>query len=134
MKRIIFLLLVLFAFNSCSKDAGNGGRLLRTGSHPTLQHALPLYRGSDYEFEMTYRQPSSCHFYKGIYFEKLPGNVRLVAIQCGVMESNSCVTYPVNSTSAPNPQKKPINLRQKLANPTLSGSGRVKMTRREYLL
>ncbi|HOZ74470.1 MAG TPA: hypothetical protein PLS51_00865 [Flavobacterium sp.] len=106
MKRIIFLLLVLFAFNSCSKDAGNGPAVYYE-LVPIQRCSMP-YRftaGQTYEFEMTYRQPSSCHFYKGIYFEKLPGNVRLVAIQCGVMESNSCVTYPVNSTSAPNPQK-----------------------------
>ena len=49
--------------------------------------------GETYEFEMFYQQPTSCHFYKGIYFEKKPGNVRIVAIQCGVVESANCVTY-----------------------------------------
>ena len=95
MKKIILLLIAFFALNSCTKDAGENS--------PKVYYTLvPIYRcnmpytftaGETYDFEMFYKQPTSCHFYKGIYFEEKPGNVRIVAIQCGVLESNDCVTY-----------------------------------------
>jgi len=53
--------------------------------------------GETYELEMFYIEPSTCHIYKGIYFEK-QGNTRTVAIQATVIESSSCVTNPVDST------------------------------------
>ena len=53
--------------------------------------------GQTYELEMFYNQPSSCHIYKGIYFEK-DGNTRTVAIQASVIASSSCVAIPVDST------------------------------------
>jgi hypothetical protein len=99
MKKIFLLLIVAFALNSCS---------MPEESSPTVFYQLvPIkscrmpyrfYVGETYELEMFYRQPTSCHFYKGIYFEK-EGNTRIVAIQCGVVESSNCVTYPDGSTA-----------------------------------
>lgn len=105
MKRAILLLLVFFVLNSCSTNEGNQTTVFY--ELVPIQRCQMPYRftaGETYEFQMQYRQPSSCHFYKGVYFEKRPGNVRIVAIQCGVIESNLCVTYPVDSSSQPDPE------------------------------
>jgi hypothetical protein len=117
MKKITLLLLILFAF-SCSKDEGTDTAVYY--ELVPIQRCRMPYRftaGQTYEFEMQYRQPSSCHFYKGIYFGKKPGNVRIVAIQCGVLESNSCVTYPVNSTSQPEPKVETYSFKAEAGDP-----------------
>jgi len=118
MKRTILILLTFFALISCSKDEGTSTEVFY--QLVPIQRCQMPYRftaGQTYEFEMTYRQPTSCHFYKGIYFEKLPGNVRIVAIQCAVLKSSSCVTYPVNASTPQQPESATYNFTAEAGSP-----------------
>lgn len=97
MKKIILLLILSFILNSCSMEDSSpevSYELL-----PIKSCSMPYFfiSGQTYELEMFYVQPSSCHIYKGIYFEK-EGNTRIVAIQASVIASSSCVTNPADST------------------------------------
>lgn len=103
MKNIILLLIIVFILSSCSAEEGNGQKVYYE-LVPIKRCIMPysFVAGQTYEFEMLYKKPTSCHFYKGVYFAKKQGNLRIVAIQCGVVESNSCITYGENnSTNSP---------------------------------
>jgi hypothetical protein len=106
MKKIALLMLMTFALNSCSSD---------DDSPPEVHYELiPISRcqmpykmtsGETYEFEMIYRMPTTCHGYKGIYFEG-EGTTKTVAIQTVVYQRNDCqvIDYSSNMQPAPEPQ------------------------------
>ena len=99
MKKIFFLIIVAFALNSCNKEEDSSQ--VRYELLPIDYCRMPYYfqQGETYDLEMFFKKPTSCHFYKGIYFEK-QGNTRVVAIQSAVVQTNSCVTYDYqNNTS-----------------------------------
>lgn len=100
MKKIILLFIVAFALNSCSKEDESSHVKYELVPIQYCQMPYKFTYGATYEFKMFYKQPSSCHFYKGLYFEK-DGNTRIVAIQSGVIESNNCVSYDNNNSSVP---------------------------------
>ena len=105
MKKIIFLLIAAFALNACSSDDSSSPNV--TYELLPIMYCQMPYRyvsGQTYDLQMYFRKPTSCHFYKGIYFEK-QGNTRIVAIQSGVVESNSCETYDYNQTVPPETSK-----------------------------
>lgn len=99
MKKIFLLLIVAFALNSCNIEENKPDVYYELIPIKSCRMPYDFVSGQTYELEMFFRQPSSCHFYKGIYFEK-QGNTRIVAIQAGVVESNSCITYPDDGSSA----------------------------------
>ena len=106
MKKITLLLLAAFALISCSSDSD---------SQPEVHYeVIPITRcnmpymmtsGETYEFEMIYRMPTTCHTYKGIFFEG-DGNVKKVAIQTVVYQRPDCqpIDYTTNIQPAPEPQ------------------------------
>jgi hypothetical protein len=106
MKKIVLLLLVAFVLNSC--DAGDD-------SQPQVHYELlPISRcnmpysftsGQTYEFTMIYKMPTTCHSYKGIYFEG-EGTTKTVAIQSVVYERSDCqvIDYSSNAQPAPEPE------------------------------
>lgn len=100
MKKITFLLLAVFVLGSCSSDEP---------SQPEVHYELiPISRcympyamtsGETYEFQMIYKKPTTCHAYKGIYFEG-SGTTRTVAIQTVVHQRTDCQVIDYGATNA----------------------------------
>lgn len=103
MKKIILILFVAFALNSCNVEESSPSVYYQLVPITYCHMPYRFTAGQTYELEMYYKQPTSCHFYKGIYFEK-QGNVRIVAIQAGVVESENCVTYPDGNSATSEPK------------------------------
>jgi hypothetical protein len=97
MKKIILLFIVAFALNSCTTEDNTQHVTYELLPIQSCQMPYEFVYGQTYELQMFFKKPTSCHFYKGIYFEKQEGNTRIVAIQSGVVESNSCVPYDDNT-------------------------------------
>lgn len=101
MKKLLLLLLVVFALNGCSTDTDNQPKVYYE-LVPIDRCQMP-YRftsGETYELDMLFRMPTTCHTYKGIYFEG-DGNVKTVAIQSTVFERNDCEAIVTTSGNAP---------------------------------
>ncbi len=107
MKKIPLLLLAFFALISCNAD---------DSSQPEVHYeVIPISRcnmpyamtsGETYEFEMIYRMPTTCHIYKGIFFEG-SGTDKTVAIQTMVFQRPDCqvIDYSANNAQpTPEPQ------------------------------
>ena len=104
MKKVALLLLAVFVLNACSTDDDK-----QLEVHYEL---LPISRcnmpytftsGETYEFTMIYKMPTTCHTYKGIYFEG-DGTTKTVAIQSLVYERPDCQTIDYSSDSQPAPE------------------------------
>ncbi|HMI08300.1 MAG TPA: hypothetical protein VK528_12180 [Flavobacterium sp.] len=101
MKKILLLLFLGLVLNSCSTDS----------TEPEVYYELlPISRcempyrftaGETYELNMIFKMPTTCHVYKGIYFEG-DGNTKTVAIQSVVYERNDCQSIDYNAATAPN--------------------------------
>lgn len=104
MKKLVLLLFAVFALQGCSTD-DNDQPLVYYELLPIDRCRMPYYfhSGESYEFTMTYRLPTTCHNYKGIYFEK-KGDVYEAAIQSLVYARNDCQTIDYNSSAQPAPQ------------------------------
>jgi len=97
MKKIISLLVLLFLFNSCvPEDGPNYTFELR----PVLSVDIPteFTLGETYEITMHYNRPTTCHFFNNIYYEKNL-NVRTIAVENAVKESNNCMETPNDATT-----------------------------------
>ncbi len=107
MKKIPLLLLAVFVLISCSPD---------NDSQPEVHYeVIPIARchmpysmtsGETYDFEMVYKMPTTCHAYKGIFFEG-SGTTKTVAIQTVVYQRPDCkvIDYgAANAQPAPEPQ------------------------------
>lgn len=100
MKKLLLIFILAFALNSCTSE-GNSPRVsyeLIAIKRCIMPDSFVL--GETYDLQMFYEKPTSCHYYKGIYFEK-EGNTRIVAIQSGLVESNDCITYDYNNPITP---------------------------------
>jgi len=116
MKKIALLLLAAFALNSCSTD----------DSQPEVHYELiPITRcqmpyrmtsGETYELRMIYRMPTTCHSYKGIYFEG-EGDTKTVAIQTVVYQRSDCQTIDYTSSAQPVPEPQISNYEFKATAP-----------------
>lgn len=119
MKKILLLLLMAFAVNSCSSDEDG----------PEVYYELiPIYRcempyrftaGETYDLNMIFKMPTTCHAYKGIYIEG-EGNVKTIAIQSIVYKRNDCQPINYDSTNAQQPTGEPTSEKFKF---TASGPG-----------
>lgn len=92
MKKLILLFIVAFALNSCTTEDNSPAVAYQLLPIQSCEMPYSFAYGATYEFQMFFKKPSSCHFYKGLYFEK-QGNTRIVAIQSVLVESNSCIAY-----------------------------------------
>jgi hypothetical protein len=94
MKKLVSILILAvvaaFTFSSC--EIGDDNNLnyhfeLIPIDSVTLPEAFVM--GQTHPIKVYYRRPTSCHFYEGFYYEK-DLNVRTVAVQASVIESNDC--------------------------------------------
>ena len=89
MKKIVLLLIMAFAINSCdiSDDQPN--------SHlevvPVESYTLPesFTHDQSYTIKLKYLRPTECHYYEGIYYSKYL-NTRTIGIQMGVLDDKDC--------------------------------------------
>lgn len=94
MKKIVLLLLLAFTANSCSPDDSSNDVQVYYELIPIQRCEMP-YRfnsGETYDFTMHFKMPTTCHYYKGIYFEG-SGTTKTIAIQSVVFEKPDCVAY-----------------------------------------
>lgn len=89
MKKILLLLALVFAINSCSvKDDGPN---YHYEVLPVESFTVPesFYLGQTYPIKVTYKKPTDCHTFVGFYYEK-NGNVRTIAVQTSVLDNSAC--------------------------------------------
>lgn len=105
MKKIALLLLLTFVVNSCSKDSDEPEVYYELLPIERCEMPYRMTSGETYEFRMTFRMPSTCHFYKGVYFEG-NGEEKIVAIQSAVYQRDDCqeIDYSTNVQ----PQNQPV--------------------------
>ena len=102
------LFLIVLAATSCSTD----------GDQPEVQYELvpiitcemPYYftAGETYELRMIFKMPTTCHTYKGIYFEG-EGNTKTLAIQTVVAQRNDCQPIEQIGTASPETESAKYN-------------------------
>ena len=119
MKKIALLLLLTFVVNSCSTDDGEPEVYYELLPIQRCEMPYRMTSGETYEFKMTFRMPTTCHFYKGVYFEG-EGNEKIVAIQSGVYQRNDCQV--IDYSSSVSPEYEPVT---KEYNFTAGGPGTV---------
>lgn len=92
MKKLVLLLLTVFALASCSIDDDGPNYFLET--LPVTSFTVPdtLVYNQPAEIKLKYKRPSDCYFYEGIYYEK-KDNTRVIAVQSSVLQSDKCVPY-----------------------------------------
>lgn len=96
MKKIIFLIAVLFLFNSCSPDDGNN-YLFELVPVQSVDIPTEFTLGQTYTIRMYYSKPTTCYSYSNLYYEK-DLNVRSIAIENAVLQGGNCQETP-NDTS-----------------------------------
>ena len=79
MKKLVLLLSLLFAFNSCSTDDGDNFRFeLLPVESVEIPNEFTL--GETYEITIRYYRPSTCHAFNSFYYEKNL-NTRTIAVE-----------------------------------------------------
>jgi hypothetical protein len=91
MKKFFALLAALCLLMSCSMD--DGGKEFDIEFLPVLSIVPPQYvtPGQTSYFKLYYRRPSDCYFVNGFEYTA-NGNIRTIAIQSLVVESNDCLS------------------------------------------
>lgn len=100
MKKIIFVLLTfVFVLNSCSVDDNEPN--IHYVVLPVSSYSAPdsFAFGETYPIDLYYKRPTTCHFYEGIYFERVDAT-RIIGIQCGVRELSGCETLDPETTDS----------------------------------
>ena len=96
MKKIVLLLLSVFALNACSISDDSPKAHLEV--LPVEGYTVPesFVSGQTYAIKATYLRPTDCYYLEGLYFEK-DGNTRTIGFQCSVLENNDCqpITYEI---------------------------------------
>ncbi len=88
MKKLVLLLSLLFAFNSCSTDDGDNFRFeLLPVESVEIPNEFTL--GETYEITIRYYRPSTCHAFNSFYYEKNL-NTRTIAVESIVFEQDGC--------------------------------------------
>jgi hypothetical protein len=89
MKKLISLFALLFLLNSCSVDSGGPNYHLELMPIESVEIPTEFELGQTYPITVHYTKPSTCHFFNNLYYEK-DLNVRTIAVECAVEESNGC--------------------------------------------
>ena len=88
MKKLVLLLSLLFAFNSCSTDDGDNFRFeLLPVESVEIPNEFTL--GETYEITIRYYRPSTYHAFNSFYYEKNL-NTRTIAVESIVFEQDGC--------------------------------------------
>ncbi|TRX23702.1 hypothetical protein [Flavobacterium franklandianum] len=89
MKKILFFLIVITSFLSCSLDDDSPTYTYEI--LPVDSYVVPasFTLGQTYEIKLKYQKPTSCHIYQGIYYEKNL-NTRTIAVQTAVQNNQVC--------------------------------------------
>jgi len=89
MKRLLLILAIGFALNSCSSDDALDYHyeFLAIDSHNVPQS---FTLGETYLIKFQYKKPTTCHSYHRVFFESV-GNRRDFAIQSIVVHKNDCL-------------------------------------------
>jgi len=92
MKKLVLLVLAVFVLNSCTLDDDGPNYYLEI--LPVATYVVPdsLDYNTPTEIKLTYKRPSECHFYQGIYYEK-KDDTRTIGIQTSVLQGDDCVPY-----------------------------------------
>lgn len=106
MKKIALLLLLTFVASSCSTDSDEPEVYYELLPIQRCEMPYRMTSGETYEFKMIFQMPTTCHFYKGIYFEG-DGDEKIVAIQSGVYQRNDCQIIDYGTTAQP--QNQPVS-------------------------
>ena len=89
MKKITLLILTAFVINSWSTEENTPQVYYELLPIESCEVPNSFVSVQTYEMKLLHVIPTSCHFYKGIYFEKL-ANTRVIAVQSGVVVENTC--------------------------------------------
>lgn len=90
MKKIVFLLVTMIAFTSCSLDKDNNDTYTYSVL-PIDSYEVPasFTLGETYEIKLKYQRPTACHIFQGIYYAK-DLNTRTIGIQAAVKDGQVC--------------------------------------------
>jgi len=89
MKKLMLLLVAVFALNSCTQLDDNAPNYYLEVL-PIESFVVPqsFDMNAYYDITVTYKQPTSCHIYDGIYYEK-SGDERTFGIQAKVFNTDT---------------------------------------------
>lgn len=90
-KVVLFLFITLFSI-SCSLDDNEINYRFELLEIESVVVPDELHLGETHSFIIRYRRPTSCHGFNAFYYEKNL-NVRTVAVQGFVVESNDCLPF-----------------------------------------
>jgi hypothetical protein len=100
MKKIVLFLIAVISLISCNVE--DDGPIYNYEILPIASYVLPanFTVGKTYEIKMKYQKPSSCHIYKGIYYEK-DLNTRKIAVQVAIEKDQQCTKEvpPISETT-----------------------------------
>ncbi len=91
MKKIVLLLLAVFAVSSCSLDDG-GANDYYLEVLPVDSFEIPesFVQGRIHPMKIFYKLPTNCHQVTGFYYAK-EGNTRIVGVQSRVLYADYCL-------------------------------------------
>lgn len=89
MKKIVLLLLAVFAVSSCSLDDDAQNYYLEVLPIDSFEIPESFVQGRKYEVKIFYKLPSNCHEVNGLYYAK-EENQRIVGVQSRVRDAAFC--------------------------------------------
>jgi hypothetical protein len=91
MKKIALFIVLITSFIGCSINNDNTSYTYDV--LPIDSYVVPtsFTLGQTYEIKLKYQNPSSCHIFQGIYYDKNL-NTRTIAIQTAVKNNQTCST------------------------------------------
>ena len=101
MKKLVLLLLTLFALSSCSLDDDAQNYYFEVLPVAGFEVPESFVQGRRYAIKTFYKLPTKCHLVNGFYYER-EGNTRIVGIQSNVRVADNCeptVTQELDSLS-----------------------------------
>ncbi len=98
MKKLIPLFALFFLMNSCTPE--DNGPSYNFELRPIVSVDIPteFTLGQTYPITVHYSKPTTCHFFNQLYYDKNL-NVRTIAVECAVLQSNNCQNLTGNSAN-----------------------------------
>lgn len=90
MKRIIFIISLVFLLNSCSMDDDSIDFHYEILSVDSYELPESFVFGQTYPIKIYYKRPTTCHGFDGFYYESHM-NIRTIAVQSIVVNQSNCV-------------------------------------------
>ena len=89
MKRILFLVSLVFLFNSCGIDDDTINYHYEILPVDSFELPESFVYGHNYPIKIYYKRPTTCHGFDGFYYESHL-NTRTIAVQSIVVNQNNC--------------------------------------------